>query len=267
MRISIDVREVANEFNLMSASAEVMTKQVLDDITNEFIRNWKIQAKNRLHSTRDEYLNSIVQVESGRLKNVVALIGQLPNMLEFGVQPFDLKQGFSQGKKVKLSKNGGWYLTIPFRFATPGALGESEVFNGGVLPNEVYRILKNQAGRKTSVGGGSSPSHPIAFSQLPQQHQPKKKTLGIASNAITGIGFGSYTHKTPIFQGVVRNEKTYERANQSKYSSFRRVSNNSDPNSWIHTGLEAQDLANAALNSMNLETIVNNSVDRFLSNL
>ncbi len=49
-------------------------------------------------------------------------------------------------------------------------------------------------------------------------------------------------HKTDIFAGMVRQEKTYAKATQSQYTTFRAVSDKSDDASWLHPGIEGQHL-------------------------
>lgn len=48
-----------------------------------------------------------------------------------------------------------------------------------------------------------------------------------------------YQHKTDIFAGMVRKEKTYVNAVQNQYMTWRMVSDRSDPDAWIHPGIEA----------------------------
>ena len=47
--------------------------------------------------------------------------------------------------------------------------------------------------------------------------------------------------------------------------NFRRVSENSDPGAWIHPGFEAKHLMEAAIDEMDVDNIVDQTVDEFLS--
>ena len=264
MRFRVDLSDVIAEFQMQAAAASAMTQQVVDDVTTAVLINWRSAAKSELNSTRNEYMRSIYLGDQSRFKNVLILRGTLPNMIEFGAQPFDLKDGFAKSSKAKHTKNGGWYLTIPFRWATPGALGENPAF-ANTMPQDVHQLARQLRPRQSTVGR-SSPGQSLASGSLPARHQTRG-TRGATSNALTGQNFPAYQHRSPLLAGLQRNQQTYASATQNTYSTFRRVSSKSDPNSWIHTGIEAHDLASKAFRNTDFETIVNNSVDRFLSGL
>ena len=59
---------------------------------------------------------------------------------------------------------------------------------------------------------------------------------------VGGVGLLRPHHKTDLYSGMVRQEKTYESATQNQYTTFRRVSTNSDTRAWIHPGIEARHL-------------------------
>lgn len=262
MKFNVDLRDIFDEFNLLQSQQKEMTKQVLDDVTGEVMRNWKKAAASKLKSSRTEYLNSIIWLKDTPSANIIALVGKLPNMIESGAQPFDMKEGFMRSTKIKQKKGGGWYLTIPFRWNTPGSIGEN---GANVMSQEVYKLARGLKSRK-SAPGGSKPGQMLSSGSLPPSAQ-KLGSRKAVSNAITGQHFPSYQHKSPLAAGIQRNEKTYEKATQSTYNSFRRVSDKSDANSWIHTGIEAGNFAEQAFAATDFNTLVNNSIDSYLSNL
>lgn len=264
MKFHVDLSDVIQEFNLLGAAAERLTQQVVDDVTAEVYRKWARQAAQGLNSTRNEYVRSIYLGEKGKFRNVLVLRGMLPNMLEFGVEAFDMKAGFAKSAKAKRSKKGGWYLTIPFRWATPGSLGENAVF-ANVMPVDVYSLARQLSPRRSTVGA-SRPGQALPASALPARHQGAK-TRAAVSNALTGQHFPAYTHRNPLLEGLQRNEHTYQHVKQNTYQTFRRVSDKSDPNSWIHSGLKQRDFATKAMQTVDFDTVVNNSVDNFLSSL
>lgn len=264
MRFRVDLNDVIEEFNLQAAAAGAMTQQVVDDVTTAVLINWRSAAKRELNSTRNEYIRSIYMGEQSKFKNVLILRGTLPNMIEFGAQPFDLKDGFAKSSKATKTKDGGWYLTIPFRWSTPGSIGENSAFSNSI-PQDVHQLAK-QLKPKKSNGGRSVSGGSLSTDSLPAKHQAKGARKAV-SNALTGQTFAAYEHKSPLLSGLQRNEQTYEKSTQSTYSTFRRVSSNSDPNSWIHKGIKSHDLAAKAFKNTDFDTIVNNSIDRFLSSL
>ena len=66
---------------------------------------------------------------------------------------------------------------------------------------------------------------------------------------------------------MVRSEKTYESANQSMFNTFRRVSDNSDPNSWVNQGITAYKLAEKAMQNFDKDRELDVAIDNQLANL
>ena len=174
---------------------------------------WQQLVQQKLNSARPLYLmglnfDSIVYPYEETFSGAVILRGKLPNMFEQGFPNFDMKVGFGKSGKITRTKSGGWYLTIPFRHSTPGAF-----MYGQAMGKDVYGVAKklNPYG---SGQGNTSLSWP-----------------GAGDKSWTG-----YQHKTNKYNGMVRIVKSYQKATQSQYMTFRRVSNNSDPQSWMHPG-------------------------------
>jgi len=261
--IDIDARDLAMEFSLSNGQVNDMMEFTIHEITAAFAREWDSYARRELRSTRDLYRRSLIVGEEGFLTGYVMLVGDLPNMLEQGAGSWDMKTNFARSGKVRYNKNGGWYLTIPFRFATPGALGENEAFSN-ILPKSVYKALRTVGDTRTSVQDSRQYGGGLSLSDIPAQYRAPKSRAAF-SDVKEKTTFSEYKHKTSIYQGIIRNKKVYERADQSQYTSFRRASSNSDPNSWIHKGFLRRNFAGRALESMPMDTVVDNAIDDFLS--
>ena len=198
--------------NLTGAIADPLENALRQSVQTSLsiIRDrWQREAQNRLKSTRADYLmglsfNSIIYpLDSDGFVGSVQLDGKLPNMIEEGFKPFDMKIGFGKSNKVSRTKGGGWYLTVPFRHSTPNSNGSF----GAPMPKSVYNVAKKLApNARMSVKGGNRTS------------------------------WTGYQHKNNIYDGLTRIVKSYKNTNQSQYYTFRRVSNNSDPMSWQHPG-------------------------------
>lgn len=173
--------------------------------------------------------------------------------------------GFSKSDKIKYTKDGGWYLTIPFRFSTPGSLGESEAFSG-VLPTAVYNEAKKMSPTQSQFKGSIKMGETLSRMQVPKEFSDPKKRAAV-SNLETQKTFEEYEHKTSIYAGMQRSEKTYQAATQSMFNTFRRVSSKSDPNSWIHQGMRARNLAEKAFSQFNITEEVDIEVDNQLAKL
>ena len=104
---------------------------------------WSTDIQRKLMSSRPLYLqglgfDSIVYpLGSDGFAGAVQLKGKFPNMLETGFGPFDIKVGLGKSSRVKQKKNGGWYITVPFRHSTPGSF-----MYGAPMPKNVYAAAK-----------------------------------------------------------------------------------------------------------------------------
>jgi hypothetical protein len=150
-----------------------------------------------------------------------------------------------------MGKDGNWYLTIPFRFATPGALASSSLFSS-VLPKEVYKAVKREGVLKQN-------SVPSPF-DIPGK-RPEIKTESKI--------FKDYSHKYSVFAGLQRQKTTFTGTGKvsSSYNTFRRVSANSDPEAFIHSGIVARNLAEKAIENLDIPLEVDKIVDNFLADL
>jgi hypothetical protein len=176
---------------------------------------WESEVQKKLTTTRADYLlglNADNSVEfPDPLTGILTLRGKWPNMLEQGFPAFDMKEsGFKKSVKRKAKKGGGWYLTIPFRHRTPDTVGSA--VGGAAMPQDIYAQARILAANQRLTG-------------TEQQYPPTTSWTG-------------YQHQNGIFEGMKRNQKVYEKAIQSTYVTFRRVSDTSDPLSWWHPGFQ-----------------------------
>lgn len=173
---------------------------------------WEQVAQQKLTTARADYLMGLNADNSlefpDAFTGVLTLRGKWPNMLEGGFPAFDMKAGFKRSDKAKRKKDGGWYLTIPFRHRTPSTTGSA--VGGGVMPKDIY--AQARALRAGQALTGTEAKYP-----------PRQSWTG-------------YQHKNGIYEGMIRNRKIYEKTTQSTYFTFRRVSDKSDPKSWWHPG-------------------------------
>lgn len=184
---------------------------------------WQRRVQQKLNSTRPLYLmgldfDSVVYpFGSDPFAGAVVLKGKFPNMLEAGFPAFDEKVGFSKSSRKHPTKDGGWYLTIPMRHSTPGSF-----MYGKPMPKNIYgQVKKLNHKEHISVPGGQKTS------------------------------WTGYVHKNNIYDGLTRIIKSYHNPDtgkitkQSQYFTFRRVSDKSDPLSWMHPGYSGVKIADA----------------------
>jgi len=173
---------------------------------------WEQTVQQRLTTTRADYLlglnadNSMEFPDS--FTGILTLRGKWANMLESGFPAYDMKTNFENSKRVKYNAEGGWYLTIPFRQRTPGTAGSG--VGGSAMPDDIYAQARKLRGGTRLTG---------TETQYPAQ-----------------TSWTGYQHKSGIYEGIKKVTKKYDNATQNQYMSFRRVGQNSDPQSWWHPG-------------------------------
>lgn len=247
--IEIDITGYSTKFGFSLEESELFIDKVLEDIVVNFIGKVENLANSELHSTRNDYINGINVIDVSNHTKAVELKGWMPNALEKGLSAFDEKEGFKKSSNKKIKKGGGWYLTIPFRFATPGSIGESSVFTNK-MPEQVYQAIQD----KIKKGDDT----PLKLSEIPKQYEiPKVRPKVVGFNDKV---YDEYKNKGPIYEGIKKTKKD----NHIQYASFRRVSDLSDTNSWIHTGISKHDFFGRAITQVEFDKITRNAAAEFI---
>lgn len=246
--IDIDISSIIAQFSLSKSQVSEFTNYAVGKLADKFYESWHDTAAEGLHSTRDIYTEALSTGGSGNV-SYVKLDGKLPNMIEDGASGFDMKEGFMNGKNATHKADGGWYNTIAFRHASPTALGENSVFSN-VLPTPVYNAVQ-----KVEVLGASD---------IPKPHDAK----GIRKEVVTQSQvFKEYVHKHSKYEGLQKNTGEYVSATQGQYVTFRRVSDKSDANSWIHRGLDARHFMEKSLDNFDIGLELDSITDKFLETI
>jgi len=256
--IELGLGQLTDEFSLTQEQVNGLCEYSVKEITAAFAQRWADTANRGLGGTRTQYVDSLVVREEGRFAGSVVLTGMLPNMLESGAAPFDMKPGFASSSKrtpvVRKLPGGkeetGWYLTIPYRMATPGALGENALF-ASVMPSAVHKAVLDQdqdLGMSKGLMEGNIPS---------EYRAPTTR----AQVTVRSRVFEEYRSQTSIYAGLKHSTRTH-----GQYVSFRRVSDISDENSWVHTGLNARGFAEKALGALDIPHEADKAIDTYLAN-
>lgn len=211
MRAALPTREARQRF--------------LEGLTAAAEAYWKKLALDELRSTSRDYVAGVVRMPSTKPgTEVLVLEGMLPNMVENGWPGGDMRAWMLRSPKAKTAKDGSRYLIVPFRHGTPDTGGRNV---GRAMPQSIYDVAKKLKGTKTDATGKRSWGGRLHLGL--RMSDEARKILGEKEKP---------WHTTSIYTGMVRNHKTYERASQSTYGTFRVISSKSrDPRSWIHPGL------------------------------
>lgn len=245
--ISFDLSDTVKEFRLNPEETKAFTNYVLDRVTDEFMSQWEDIINTSLDSTRDEYKRAMYTDRPDDNTSIIGLTSRnskLAMMIETGTSAFDEKEGFSKSNLKKPKKDGGWYLTIPFRHATSDAI-MSEMIQG----------------TKTSVLDFMKQGSTVAGKDLPSPHNETQTHVVEFAPGITM----TYKHKSPIYEGMHRRDiSSTLKEKRGGYFTFRRVSDKSEDESWIHPGFAPYDLMGKALQGVDILHLVDLSVQEFL---
>jgi len=208
----------------------------------EMVRGeWINHAMQTLGSSSADYIAGIQPVKVDGDWCHIHLVGELPNNIENGMAPYDMKPGMLAGPNAKRTKKGIKYNVIPFRHGTPGSTGKrvgSPMPSTGLTPKGNKKSMIYNAARKLKVstekstGGTAWGGRTGDFNGYGMRTQlPIKKGRP-----------GAYAWKTSPYANMYKVAKTYDKATQHQYTTFRRVSENSDSNSWWHPGIKPRKL-------------------------
>jgi hypothetical protein len=212
-------------------------KNAVMDMVVEQARNiWIKIARQELHSSAANYISGIGEPKRRGSTVTLTLHGGLPNMIEEGCGPFDMKKGFLKSPKAKRDKRGHKYITIPLTLKSTGAKGGQPP----VMPGPIYNMAM-----KLSFGQSMN---------LPKRYEG----WGLRSKLSRDLKkWGHYTWKTSPFQGITKFQRYpglvplgLPRERLAVYKTFRRVSEKSDPNSWIHPGFRRRGFIERVSNTM-----------------
>lgn len=264
--IDIDLNGLAGQFGLSAQQIDQLTETCVNLVTQAIYAKWEALAKQELHSTLPEYLHNLNIVDKGILAKQIVLTGVLPEMIESGAAPFDMKEGFKKSQYVRYTvpvynakgkliyPGGDWYLTIPFRQGTPGIVGQAGFANE--MPMDIYKLMVHRAANS-----------PLTKSEIPHPYDIPKSRAAIYDEQQKRVVYTEYRHRASIYEGLVKKSAAYNKAIQNTYYSFRRAGANSDPMAFIHRGIKAYDLANKAIDAVDTEQIVENATYQFLDDV
>lgn len=230
---------------LMLMHPDILDK-VLSDVMAGARNHWIKRAGEKLHSTLRDYLDGLHEVEMEPGRASLALVGELPNMIEWGTGPYSMHPGLlgpgvplvpvgQRGKHA--SKGGGFYRAIPLRHQTPRSSGKG---GGQPMGSQYFKDIPSAglSGNMQSALGKAV--HKAAKKLAPTTGMPGGGTKwgGRLPAGVGGAQKLKAHHTTDIYAGMVRSQKQYGKAVQNTYTTFRTISS-AHPEKWIHPGFHA----------------------------
>jgi hypothetical protein len=246
--IHIDFSEYV-PVNLLTFLEEDFTSRVLDDIAESASVKWKrVVQLSDLNTSKRDYINGIQPIERGENERTITLVGWLPNAIENGLDPFDLRSTLlNENAKISWSqagRSGGQvghkYRAIPFRHGTPGTEGQAGMpmgqRYGPLSPKSLAWASKGLLDRSSSLRLGK---RVYKAAQALEKGQRLKTREGRRKGFVQVPRLAPW-HVTDIYSGMKKTRKQYLRAEQtSGYTTFRTISE-AKQIGWIHPGIQAR---------------------------
>lgn len=200
-------------------------------------QRWISLAQSELRSTSRDYVQGIQEVEVKGNVASITLVGVLPNMIERGWPATDLRRTLlGPNSRAKTAADGSRYNVIPFRHGTPGTGGRNV---GNAMPESIYAYAKKLAPTLSRPLAGGREKAMLWGGRLEPRSGMKSDALAILTRK------EKPWHAMSIYRGMIRSQKTYARATQSSYSTFRTISSkvSRGEQHWMHPGIEARGFA------------------------
>jgi len=202
--------------------------------------NWVQMAQAKLNTSSRDYVQGISQPEEIRPGVMeITLLGRVPNMIEQGWPgPRDLRMTVIPNARTKhTSKEGHTYVFVPFRHGSPSSSGKNV---GRRMPKEIYQVAKHLTARISHRGKGTLQQGGRLFEGM--THVGSKQ-VSQAARELLQVKVQPW-HSTSLYTGMVREQKTYQKATQSSYTTWRTISTNpdaqTDQRKWQHPGIPAR---------------------------
>jgi hypothetical protein len=217
---------VPKGINPIGASEKAAVQNALSALGVYAIDQLTMRAQSRLSPmSGDAYIHGLRAPESLVVsdgKATITLVGTFPNSLEGGAPGWDIKKAMLAAT-TKVTKHGKKIVNVPFEHGTPGTTGKQS------MPKAEHSLMQSaikkakQSGMTTARGPSTMPTRPVS------------KKVKIPGES----GTRTYEPKRGPYDSMIHTaKKTGGGGVSGRYFTIRRISENSDPASWIHPGLQ-----------------------------
>ncbi len=231
--------------------------------------HWVTLSHRRLFTSQREYTQGIQEVEHEGMGASITLLGDVANMVEQGAVAYDLRdtilRGEKQGHVRWNAEKTHRYAHIPFRSMTATATGRNAPILGETFaalpkghqdPSRAFRGTMSPAGAAAyaaSIYAVAKDLSPTTTTPAVGQ-QPRRTNWGDSIKPSTATATLRPRHAGPLYAGMYRLGKGYDKAEQGQYRSFRTISENpesfrkdSGGLNWTHPGITARRLLDSVL--------------------
>jgi hypothetical protein len=181
------------------------------------------------------YADGITIKPNGPFDYFVLNPSKIAEYLEDGTDEFDMKETHTKGPRSRVSKKGIPYLIVPFRWGTPDTLGFRNV-----MPVEIYAMVKKAKFEK-SVVDETTHNEPNARGENVDRWNYEKWGSRLNINQIIEADdSGTSLNQMFNMNGMVRMDTSTKNKKYSGYYTFRVISANGKPGSWIKPATPAR---------------------------
>lgn len=246
---------LAQIFETFREQIDVVRSEVVQVTADQLEATWKIEAGNNLKNA-DGYKQAIHQRQVNETHIVVYNNHEAVWFLELGTVSFDMKRMLDTAKNVKVSKDGNRYIRIPFEGKV------KDFIAAGVNEKDLNRMkgtkfvtIKTEGrerniitayGSRLKTDAGGRQQKFFSVLNAPRDKFPRadnRPNMGF-TNYVTPFKSATtvnYTWTASKYQGAIK--MTDFQGKTSGMKTFRTISDASDPNSWIHPGIQASHIA------------------------
>ena len=235
--LDIDLRDAIPHELIAMLNSESLLAGMLDAVAASARAHWIQMAQSELRSSARAYVDAIqeVQADETLVRSIALASAWLPSAVEAGVDEWDLRDTLLTSPKAKTGSDGGKYMRVPFRHATPGSL------------EHVGRPMGSSYGppgmASRGLFGELSADHAREFGEAVYGEAKKlrgKQRLGVGTAGAPKL---APHHATDIYAGMQRrsatkvNARTGRASAHTQYMTFRTISTK-NPQGWMHPGIE-----------------------------
>lgn len=242
--------------SLLEGLSESAFNQILNAVADSARAEWIRLAMRELHTTQADYVAGIQPVNMQPGIATISLVGELPNLLEHGMDRQELHDTLlgpkvptvPRGQRGKhKSADGGVYRAIPFRHSVPGTVGQVGPAMGSAYGKSKAVESAKRLGQEV-YGGAKALKPTIGAPGGAMNYGERLETSTRTVPGAVKVPKLKRYHAVDIYKGMIKLQKTYERATQNYYLTFRTIALDGEGNKvgtspWVRKATKGKKLS------------------------